>query len=349
MVNVGIMGATGLVGLQLSQLLKRNTQVNNIYLFSKSNNNKYLHQLYPHLKGIIEDKLIYPSPEELEKCDCVFMALPHGKSMFYVPQLFNKTKIIDLGADFRLKDKNMFYKIYRHEHFCPQYLNEFEYGIPELNDVNIIKNNKYIACPGCIATAVLLSIYPIIKENLCLENIFTVDAKVGSSGSGINNISVSSAHVVRSNCIRAYKLQNHRHKYEVEEFIRNLLKKNIHISLSTYSVDLVRGFQVSIYFKMTKRISKIDLIKIYKNFYRNYKFIRVFNSNIGYERYPNPKLVVGSNFCDIGFSVDENYCIIICSLDNLIKGAAGQAIQDFNLINGNKIDDGLNLTPLFPI
>ncbi|WP_410993443.1 N-acetyl-gamma-glutamyl-phosphate reductase [Bacillus cereus] len=343
---VGIVGATGLTGLQLISLLSRHRYIKKVYMFSRSKSGQYIHQLFPFLKGIVEGQLVEPTEENLDKCDTLFLALPHGESMKYVRN-FTAKQIIDLGADFRIPDSDVFSRIYKQEHECEELIKEFAYGICELNELEI-KTSQYISAPGCIATSILLAIYPLLLSDIC-ENEFIIDTKVSSSGSGINNKSESNIHPIRSNSIRAYSLHKHRHIYEISHFIKSKLDREISLSLNTFSVDLVRGLTSTIYFKVRKNITEKELNKIYRKYYSESEFVRVFSSRTGYERYPNPKLLIGSNFCDIGISLNGENGVIVSALDNLIKGAAGQAIQNFNMINSYPINESLDLVPVYPV
>ncbi|MCL2505314.1 MAG: N-acetyl-gamma-glutamyl-phosphate reductase [Alphaproteobacteria bacterium] len=347
--KIGILGAAGIVGVQLLSLAIKHKKINKIYAFSSSHNGKYLWHLYPHLKGVYEDILLEPTIENLGLCDVIFIALPHGESMKVAENILkSKCKIIDLGADFRFDDCRKFEETYSAKHLLSQYNTMFEYGICEVNHKKIAKNSKYIACPGCIATAVVLGIYPIINEKLAKNNNFIIDAKVGSSGGG-KTISEASMHMFKFNSIRAYKLVYHRHIEEIANYFNCQFNEEIELSLNCYSVNMVRGVLCSIYFELKDEVDNTRLHSIFTNIYRDSKFVRIFKHKIGKDQHPNPQLLMGSNFCDISVSSRGNKCVILVAIDNLMKGSAGQAFQIFNIINGFPETEGIDMIPIYPV
>ncbi|OGF67081.1 MAG: N-acetyl-gamma-glutamyl-phosphate reductase, partial [Candidatus Fischerbacteria bacterium RBG_13_37_8] len=256
-------------------------------------------------------------------------------------------RIIDLSADFRLKDPASYQNWYKISHPYPELLKQFIYGIPELYR-NEITNAHYVSSAGCNATAVILALYPLFKNRLIDELHTVIEVKAGSSEGG-NGFSASSHHPERSNCIRSYKPTAHRH---IAEMLQELSFENeIKLHFSATSIDMVRGIVATSHVFLKDNLEEKDLWKLYRSEYGNEPFIRIVKEKEGHYRYPEPKLLIGTNFCDIGFEKDpySQRAVIISAIDNLMKGAAGQAVQAFNIMHHLEERTGLEFSGLHPI
>lgn len=341
--KIGIIGASGISGVSLIQLLIKHPHVSLEYLTSEKNKGEYISHLYPSLKNITDKKFEPFSIGRVKDCDFIFVALPHTKSMEIIGKIKGLgKKIVDLSSDFRIKDYKL-YEEYYSEHTEKELNKHFVYGLPELNKDNI-KNAQFVSNPGCNATSIILALFPLIKEGV-IDGKVIVDIKVGASGSG-KKLSESSLFLFRSNVIRPHKLLKYRHLAEIKDFIGNGLPD---IYLSTYSVDLVRGVLSSIYITVKEGIDSKRIWKIYRQYYKDSPFIRFISGGTDFEGYPNPKLNMGSNFCDIGFKMEGKELVVLSSLDNLMKGAAGQAVQNMNLMLGFDEKTGIDNIPIYPI
>ncbi|HRR54246.1 MAG TPA: N-acetyl-gamma-glutamyl-phosphate reductase, partial [Candidatus Methanomethylicus sp.] len=269
-----------------------------------------------------------------EMCEFVFLALPHGASAPVAKKLLERgNKVIDLSADFRLKNKEDYPKWYGWEHPCPELLDQAVFGLPEFHR-NEIRNAKLIANPGCIATASILSLAPAIKTGAVDKSRAIVDAKIGSSGAG-THVSISSHHPEHSGLVRPYKPVMHRHTAEIEqELTFNGVKPTI--AMTPHAIDMVRGIMATGHMFLNREIANQELWKAFRELYQNEPFVRIVKDVKGLHQLPDPMNVVGSNFCDVGFEIDPHGKRVITfgAIDNLLKGAAGQAIQNFNIMIG---------------
>lgn len=302
--------------------------------------------VHPNLRKITD--LAFIRPEKLEPCDILFVALPNGESMKRMPELMKKAKkIIDLGADFRLHNKNIFEEWYKQKHELPQLLPKFIYGITELHRSEI-KKASYVACGGCEATVSILTLYPLIKHNLIEEKII-IDAKMSSSQAGLQP-SLSSHHPERAGAVRSYMPTGHRHTAEIAQELEDK-KHPLEIAISATAIDMVRGLLVTIHTIPKKGVTEKDVWKAYREIYKDEPFIRIVKERQGIYRYPEPKILQGTNFCDIGFELDQKTrrLVVIGAIDNLVKGTAGQAIQAMNIMCGFPETMGLEFPGLHPI
>jgi N-acetyl-gamma-glutamyl-phosphate/LysW-gamma-L-alpha-aminoadipyl-6-phosphate reductase len=258
-------------------------------------------------------------------------------------------KVIDLSADFRLKDPKDYIKWYGWEHPFPDMLSRAVYGVPELHREEINKA-QLVSCPGCMAVTSLLALKPLIENNLINTDHIVVDSKIGSSGAGAK-ANLGTHHAMRYGVIRPYKPAKHRHTGEIEQELRLIAKKAIKISMSPHAVNIVRGILTTNHTFVNRRVNELDVWKIYRKSYKGEPFIRFVRDKKGLYKFPDPKFVIGSNFCDVGFDIDEyNQRIVALSAsDNLMKGAAGSAIQNMNIMLGYDETDGLKYTPLTPV
>ena len=350
MISVGIIGASGYVGGELLRILLRHPKVDIKVVTSRRYAGEYVHRVHPNLKGLTNLQFSGKSPEEvLDKVDVVFLSLPHGASLKIVPQIMNcGVSIIDMSADFRFKDPERYRLWYGFEHPYPDLLKKFVYGLPELHR-DELKSAKYVAVPGCMATAAILSLAPLAKAGLIDEKII-VDAKIGSSGSG-GKPSLATHFSERFGVIRVYKPVGHRHTGEIEQELECIAKKKFKIGMTAHAVNIVRGILTTSHAFMIKEASQTEVWKVYRTMYRDEPFIRFIKSKKGLYRYPDPKIVIGANFADIGFEIDEyiKRIVAIAAIDNLVKGAAGNAVQSMNLMFGFDEKEGLEMPALHPV
>ena len=339
--KASIVGASGYAGGELLRLLLQHPKVEINQVTSERFAAKPVSVVHPNLRK--QTNLKFCSSKELEKCDLLFIALPHGSFMKEFDRFKNTAnKIIDLSADFRLKNSEDYKKWYSIEHPKPELLEEFVYGIVELHRKDM-KKAKYISSAGCNATATILSLYPLIKNNLIdLDKPIVAEAKCGSSEGG-NKVSEASHHPERSGCVRSYKPTGHRH---TAEMIQEL---GINVNFSATSIEMVRGILVTANLFVKKGITELDIWKAYRKEYGNEPFIRIVKEKTGIYRYPEPKILSGTNYCDIGFELDGNRLVVIGAIDNLMKGAAGQAVHAMNIMYGFDEKLGLEFPGLHPI
>jgi N-acetyl-gamma-glutamyl-phosphate/LysW-gamma-L-alpha-aminoadipyl-6-phosphate reductase len=350
--RVGIIGASGYAGGTLVQLLLFHKNVELTYVTSRKYVGKFVYSQIPTLRGMTDLKFELPNNETIRnKCDIVFTAVPHGTSHEMMPDLLaSGVKVIDLSADFRLKDPNV-YKKYYNEHSHPELMSSAAYGMPELHREQI-KTAKLVAVPGCMASSVIYALSPLIREGLIQTNHIIADSKTGSSGSGAE-VSEASHHPIRANCVRPYKLTGHRHTAEIEQEL-TLVGNNqdqVKVGFSAHAVDLTRGILSTTYsIPKLEKIEEKDIIKAYRKFYTGEKFVRFMKISTGVFQLPDPKLIMGTNYVDVGFELDEHVSRIVsvCALDNLVKGTAGNAIQSMNIMSNFKEEEGLLFPGLFP-
>ncbi|HII67884.1 MULTISPECIES: N-acetyl-gamma-glutamyl-phosphate reductase [Thermococcus] len=330
MIKAAVIGASGYIGGELVRLLAMHPEVEISAVTSRRYNGKKIHKVHPNLRKL---NLRFTNNYNFD-ADVIFLAVPHGTSMKIIDDYIGSAKIIDLSADFRVT-LNL-YEEYYGEHLKPELISDFVYGLPEIHREEI-KKAELIANPGCNATAVILALYPFKGE--IGEAI--VDLKVSSSAGGRRE-NVASIHPERSNVVRVYKPSHHRHEAEVKQ------ETKVNAQFTVHSVDLIRGLLATIYFKM-----ETNEKELYKRYFRYLKepFVRIVKEKEGLQKLPDPKYVIGSNFVDIGFTYDEKSqrVILFSALDNLIKGGAGQAVQNMNIVFGLEETLGLNYLPVYPI
>jgi len=350
-VKVGVVGASGFVGGELLRLLVTHPNAEITIVTSRQKAGEYVHRVHPSLKNFITISFSEMDYDGIvNSCDLVFIAVPHGKSNSIVNEFLKSgIKIIDLSADFRLKNPDDYIKWYGWEHPYPDLLNKSVYGVPEIHRESI-KKAQLVSCPGCMAVTSLLALKPLIENNVIDNDHIVVDSKIGSSGAGATS-NAGTHHAMRYGVIRPYKPAKHRHTGEIEQELGLLVNSKIHVSMTPHAVNLVRGILTTNHVFLKKSVSELDLWKMYRNSYKNDFFIRLIRDKNGFYKFPDPKFVIGSNFCDIGFDLDEdnNRVVALSASDNLMKGAAGSAIQNMNVMCGYDETAGLNFTPITPV
>ncbi len=340
MKKVSIVGASGYTGGDLLRILLFHPQVEIHQVTSERYAGRLVASVHPNLRKICKHKFIPIA--ELEPCDVLFLGLPHGQMMNRLEEFESLADtLIDLSADFRLHDSTAFENWYGKAHSCPQKLADFVYGIPELHRAEMIGARR-ISGAGCNATATILALYPLYQAGVVESAV--VEVKAGSSQGG-NAVSEGSHHPERSGAVRSYKPTAHRHLGEIQQ---ELGADNIHFSAT--SIEMVRGILATCHVFLNQDLQEKDIWKIYRGAYGDEPFIRIVKERSGIHRYPEPKILAGSNYCDIGFERDphSNRLVVISALDNLVKGAAGQAVQAFNIAQGFDETMGLEFPGLHP-
>ncbi len=346
MIKVGIIGATGYAGGELVRILTAHKEAEIVWYGSRSYIDQKYASVYQNLFQIVDDKCMDDNMEVLaEQADLIFTATPQGFCASLMnEEILSKTKIIDLSADFRIKDVNIYEKWYGIEHKSPQYIDEAVYGLCEVNREQI-KNARLIANPGCYTTCSILTAYPLAKDGLIDMNTLIIDAKSGTSGAGRSAKTANLFCEVNEN-MKAYGVATHRHTPEIEEQLGYASGENVVLNFTPHLVPMNRGILVTEYAKLKKQVSYEDVKAVYDKYYENEKFVRVLERDVC----PETKWVEGSNYVDINFRIDERTgrIIMMGAIDNLVKGAAGQAVQNMNLLFGLKESEGLDLIPMFP-
>ena len=342
--KVAILGASGYTGGELLRFLLAHPNVDVVYLTADRHSGKKIETVFPNLRGIIDCELSQLSIDNIPNdLDFVFIALPHGKSSEIVKFLFNKNlKIIDLGADFRLSYEN--YKKWYGEHPCPELIEEAEYGLSEINGESI-KSAKLVANPGCYPMSSILPLTPLLADNLISENSIVIDSKSGVSGAGRSpSLDLHFSEVNEG--IRSYKIGQHRHTPEIEEILTKHSGLNVKVSFTPHLIPMDRGILSTIYIKLNKKFSTSDLLKYFEKYYSGSKFIRIHPE----DSFPSTSDVKYSNYCDIGLRVNEdnNSAVLVSVIDNLVKGASGQAVQNMNIMTGFPEELGIDNFPIFP-
>ncbi len=333
-IRVGIFGGSGYGGSELLRILLFHPDVELVFVTANEQAGKSIGEVHRNLNGLTQLAFV-KAPEELDGIDCVFLALPHGQAMEVVPRLPGDLKAIDLSGDFRLRDQSVFEKHYKQPHTAMSAQAEFVYGLTETNR-EAIRQARLIANPGCFATATLLGLAPLVANGLISGRV-VVDAKTGSSGSGAK-AAANTHHPQRMNSFYAYKPFAHQHVPEIEQELGHVGDWTSELVFMTHSLPVARGIFASIYAEAKNEISEADLRKLFADYYRESFFVRLVDGS------PDINWVKTTNFCDLGFAARGKQIVIFSALDNLVKGAAGQAVQNMNLMFGLDEKTGL----LFP-
>jgi LysW-gamma-L-alpha-aminoadipyl-6-phosphate/LysW-L-glutamyl-5-phosphate reductase len=353
MVKVGVLAASGYIGGELLRLLIQHPKAEVTLATSRKYAGEYVFRVHPNLRGMTELKFSPLDASKLaDSSDVIFAALPHGESVKIVPQLADAgLKLIDLSADFRLSDKAQYPSWYGYEHPRADLLEKFILAIPEINR-DEVKGARLVSSPGCMAITAILALAPLLKDKaLGIDrDHIVVDAKVGSSGAG-GKPSLSTHFSERFSVVRPYKPAGHRHSAEIEQVLGAMAQVKVKVSMSAHAVNMVRGILITSHLFTSSPVKPIDVWKAYRSMYTGSYFIRLVRDKQGPFRLPDPKLVIGSNFCDIGFEIEERTgrLVALSATDNLIKGAAGNAIQAMNLMLGFDEKTGLAMAPLHPV
>ena len=346
MIKAGIIGATGYAGAELVRLLLGHKEVEIKWYGSRSYVDQAYASVYQNMFQLVDEKCLDDNMEAMaDQVDVIFTATPQGLCASLVNEnILNKVKIIDLSADFRIKDVNVYEKWYGIEHKAPQYIEEAVYGLCEVNREKI-KQARIIANPGCYPTCSFLSIYPCVKEGLIDPNTIIIDAKSGTSGAG-RGAKVDNLFCEVNENIKAYGVAGHRHTPEIEEQLGYAAGEPVLINFTPHLVPMQRGILVTAYASLKKDVTYEEVKAVYDKYYDKEYFVRVLNKDVC----PQTRWVEGSNFVDVNFKIDPRTkrIIMMGAMDNLVKGAAGQAVQNMNLLFGLDEKTGLQMAPLFP-
>ncbi|SFR86325.1 N-acetyl-gamma-glutamyl-phosphate reductase [Anaeromicropila populeti] len=346
MIKAGIIGSTGYAGQELVRLLLQHKEVSIEWYGSRSYIDKKYAEVYGNMFQLVDQTCLDDNMEELaEKVDVIFTATPQGLCASLVnDKILSKVKIIDLSADFRIKDVKIYEEWYGIEHKSPQYIEEAVYGLCEINREDI-KGARLIANPGCYTTCSILTIYPLAKEGLIQMESLIVDAKSGVSGAG-RGTKVGNLYCEVNESIKAYGISTHRHTPEIEEQLSYASGKEVIINFTPHLVPMNRGILATAYATLQKKVSYEEVKSIYDKYYKEEYFVRVLDK----DAMPETRWVKGSNFVDINFKIDTrtNRIVMLGALDNVVKGAAGQAVQNMNILFGLPENTGLQLVPMFP-
>ena len=346
MIKVGIIGATGYAGGELVRILMGHKDAEIKWYGSRSYVDQKYADVYRNMFQIVDAKCMDDNMEELaDQVDVIFTATPQGLCASLVnEEILSKTKIIDLSADLRLKDVNVYEEWYKIEHKAPQYIDEAVYGLCEINR-DLVKSARIVANPGCYTTCSILTAYPLAKEGLIDMSTLIIDAKSGTSGAG-RGAKLPNLYCEVNENIKAYGVATHRHTPEIEEQLGYASGEKVVLNFTPHLVPMNRGILATEYATLKKKVTYEEVKAVYDQYYAKEKFVRVLDRDVC----PETKWVEGSNYVDIGFKIDPrtNRIIMMGAIDNLVKGAAGQAVQNMNLLFGLPEDEGLELVPMFP-
>lgn len=347
MISVSIVGGSGYTGGEVLRLLLGHPEVELCQVTSESRVGKFVHSVHPNLRK--RCKLRFVSSQVLKKADLLFLCLPHGMAMDRMEEFLDLgSRVIDLSSDFRLRAPADYLTWYQHEHSRPELLGKAVYGIPELHRQEI-REAGLVTGAGCLATAAILGLLPLYKAGLVASEDVFIEAKVGSSAAG-NKSSLATHHPERSGSLRSFQPTRHRHTAEVQqELALSGAKPRIHLSAT--STDSVRGVLATAQVLLERVPEEKALWRAYRGAYQAEPFLRIVKERSGIYRYPEPKILAGSNYCDVGFELDpaEGRLVVLSALDNLMKGAAGNAVQAMNVMHGWEETLGLGFPGLHPV
>lgn len=346
MIKVGIIGATGYAGSELVRILLAHKEAEIVWYGSRSYIDKKYASIYQNFFQLVDAKCMDDNMESLaEQVDVIFTATPQGLcASLITEEILEKVKIIDLSADFRIKDVRVYEEWYKLEHKAPQYIEEAVYGLCEINREDV-KKARLVANPGCYTTCSILTCYPLVKEGLIDPDTLIIDAKSGTSGAG-RGAKVDNLFCEVNENMKAYGVASHRHTPEIEEQLGYACGREIRLSFTPHLVPMNRGILATAYASLTREVTYEEVKAVYDKYYGEEKFVRVLEKDVC----PQTKWVEGSNYVDVSFKLDPRTgrIIMMGAIDNLVKGAAGQAVQNMNLLFGLKESEGLELVPMFP-
>jgi len=336
MINIGIVGAAGYSGVELIKLLLNHDEVIITKLFGNSSVGSLIEETHPSLRGMISLEVEQFRMDALEEMDLLFVAMPSGQSMQVVKEAVNANiKVIDIGGDFRIKDAAIYTKYYNHEHTETELLSSAVYGLSEWNE-EAISSAKLVANPGCYPTSILLALLPLLKENLIESKNLGITSYSGTSGAG-KSVAANMIFSEVNESVRAYKVGNHQHTPEIKQYLKHFSGVETNFSFVPHLLPVTRGIYTTIHASLKNDVTEAKIINTFKHNYSSAPFIRFIGTEI-----PEMKNVVNTNFCDIGFRIYENGTLALFStIDNLVKGAAGQAIQNMNIMFSFQQTEGL--------
>ncbi|MFB6283267.1 MAG: N-acetyl-gamma-glutamyl-phosphate reductase [Halobacteria archaeon] len=338
LIKASVIGGSGYTGGELLRLLVGHPEVELKQVTSRSKERRTVKSVHPNLRGRTDLRFVHP--DDLEDTDVLFAATPHGYTMDEMPRLSEKADtVIDLSGDFRLEDEGMYEEWYD-PHTNPQLLGDAVYGVPELNR-DEIEGADLIAAPGCNATAAILGLKPLVDSGL-IDDRVVLDIKTSSSAGGAS-ANTASHHAERTGVVRPYAPTRHRHQAEIEQ------ETGLDVDMTVHAIEMVRGISATVHAYPDGDVEEKDLWKAYRGAYSEEPFVRVAKSRRGVYRYPEPKVVEGTNFCDVGFELDDDRIVGFSAIDNMMKGSAGTAVQDMNVALGFEETLGLEHAGLHPV
>ncbi len=344
--KVGIIGATGYAGGELVRLLMGHPQAEIVWYGSRSYIDKKYYEVFQNMFQIVDSKCLDDNMEELAaQADVIFTATPQGFCASIInEEILSKVKVVDLSADFRIKDVKVYEEWYKITHKSPQFIDEAVYGLCEINREDV-KKARLVANPGCYPTCSTLSIYPMVKEGLIHPNTIIIDAKSGTSGAG-RGAKVDNLYCEVNENMKAYGVSTHRHTPEIEEQLGYAAGEKVVLNFTPHLAPMNRGILVTAYASLRRKVTYEEVKAVYDQYYGEEKFVRVLDEDVC----PQTKWVEGSNYVDVNFKLDfrTNRIIMMGAMDNLVKGAAGQAVQNMNLMFGLEESMGLCQVPMFP-
>ena len=344
--KVGIIGATGYAGGELVRLLMGHPQAEIVWYGSRSYIDKKYYEVFQNMFQIVDSKCLDDNMEELAaQADVIFTATPQGFCASIInEEILSKVKVVDLSADFRIKDVKVYEEWYKITHKSPQFIDEAVYGLCEINREDV-KKARLVANPGCYPTCSTLSIYPMVKEGLIHPNTIIIDAKSGTSGAG-RGAKVDNLYCEVNENMKAYGVSTHRHTPEIEEQLGYAAGEKVVLNFTPHLAPMNRGILVTAYASLKKEVTYDEVKAVYDKYYGTEKFVRVLDEDVC----PQTKWVEGSNYVDVNFKLDfrTNRIIMMGAMDNLVEGAAGQAVQNMNLMFGLEESMGLCQAPMFP-
>lgn len=335
MIKIGIVGAAGYSGLELIKILINHPEVEIIHLFGNKSAGSRIEEVHPSLRGMISKEIELFNESDISDTDLLFAALPSGQAIEYVKSAYeNGVKVVDLSGDFRLNNLNDYKTYYKHEHTAPDLVNIAVYGLSEWNEQEISKAT-IVANPGCYPTSVLLPLIPLLKENIIARDFISIASYSGTSGAG-KSVSENMLFSEVNESVRAYKVGNHQHIPEIKSYLTMFGGSNPSFSFVPHLLPITRGIYTTIQAKVDKTRNEKLCMDVYSKYYSDSPFIRTIHPAI-----PEVKNVTGTNYCDIGISINDGIITIISTIDNLIKGAAGQAVQNMNIMFGIDQTEGI--------
>ncbi|MBI5927798.1 MAG: N-acetyl-gamma-glutamyl-phosphate reductase [Chloroflexi bacterium] len=345
-IQIGIVGASGYTGGELLRLLSQHPQVEVTQVTAGRNVGKFVHNVHPHLRGQLNLQFI--ADEALQPCDVLFLALPHGQAQQSIEHYATLApRLIDLSADFRLHNPTDYATIYAHEHEAVVWLDRFVYGLPELNR-SALMGSAYASGVGCNATATTLALWALVRAGILnADQPIFADIKVGSSEAG-STPTPASHHPARSGIVRPFQLTGHRHEAEVRQSLRDC--GDFDIRMAVTSVEMVRGVAVAVHVTLPVGLRERDLWQAYRSAWKGEPFVRIVHEQDGLHRHPEPRLLAGTNYADVGWEYDPatGRTVLLAAIDNLGKGAAGSAVQCMNLMCGFDETTALNFGGIYP-
>lgn len=339
MIKVGVLGGTGYAGIEVVRLLTKHPEAEIKYIVSHTFAGQKISDVYPSLRGICDVECSELDTDRAAECDVVFTALPHGASKEVIPKLYEKgLKIIDLSGDFRYNDPEVYEKWYGMPHDCPELLEKSVYGLCELHR-DEIKKHSLVGNPGCYTTCSILGLAPLLANGLVDTKNIIIDAKSGVTGAG-RSLALPNMFCECTETMKAYKVATHRHTSEIEQELSLLAGEEIMLSFTPHLAPMKRGILATCYANLKELKTDEELVNIYNEFYKGEQFVRIYEAGT----LPEVKHITGSNYAAIGLVVDKRLgrVVVVSCIDNLVKGAAGQAIQNMNLICGLPEETGLS-------